>query len=84
MGALTAIGKPLFKASDGGHHEIARVTEDSTQSGLQQGPETFVLVEQKVRPEAFPSGSPMSVWAKIYAISGSTNLYTIKKWGSRG
>jgi hypothetical protein len=30
-----------------------------------------VLVEQKVRPEAFPSGLPMSVWSNIYAISES-------------
>ena len=68
--ALTAMGKPLFKAPDGGYYEIVRVTEDSTESGLQQGPETSVLVEQKVRPEAFPSGLPMSVRLKIYAISG--------------
>jgi hypothetical protein len=63
------MGKPLFHAPDGGYYEIVRVTEDSTQSGLQQGPEISV-VEQKVRPEAFPSGLPMSVWSKIYAISG--------------
>ena len=69
-GALTAMGKPLFNAPDGGYYEIVRVMEDSTQSGLQQGPEISVLVEQKVRPEAFPSGLPMSVWSKIYAISG--------------
>jgi hypothetical protein len=68
--ALTAMGKPLFNAPDGGYYEIVRVTEDSTQSGLQQGPEISVLVEQKVRPEAFPSGLPMSVGSKIYAISG--------------
>jgi hypothetical protein len=59
--ALTAMGKPLFKAPDGGYYDIVRVTEDSTQSELQQGPETSVLVDQKVRPEAFPSGLPMSV-----------------------
>ena len=64
------MGKPLSKAPDGGYYEIVRVTEDGTQSGLQQGPETSVLVEQKVRPGAFPSGLPMSVWSKIYAISG--------------
>jgi hypothetical protein len=50
MGALTAMGKPLFKAPDGGYYEIRWVTEDSTMSGLQQGHETSVLVEQKVRP----------------------------------
>ena len=53
-----------------GYYEIVRVTEDNTQSGLQQGPETSVLVYQKVRPEAFPSGLPMSVWSKFYARSG--------------
>jgi hypothetical protein len=68
------MGKPLFKAPDGGYDEIVRVTEDSTQSGLLQGPETSVLVEQKVRPGSFPSGPPMSVWAKIYAISGLTRM----------
>jgi hypothetical protein len=41
------MGKPLFKAPDDGHNEIVRVTEDSTQSGLQQRPETSVLVEVK-------------------------------------
>jgi len=50
--------KPLFKASDGGHFEMARVTEDSAMSGLQQGPETPAPAGQKVRPEAFPNGSP--------------------------
>jgi len=64
------MGKPLFNAPDGGYYEIVRVTEESTQSGLQQGSEISVLVEQKVRPEAFPSGLPMSVWSKIYATSG--------------
>jgi hypothetical protein len=68
--ALTTMGNPLFKAPDGGYYETAKVTEDSTQSGFPQGSETSVLVEQKVRPEAFPSGLPMSVWLNIYAISG--------------
>jgi hypothetical protein len=64
------MGKPLFKAPDGGYYERVRVTEDSTQGGLQQGFETSMLLEQKVRPEAFPSGLPMSVRSNIYAISG--------------
>ena len=59
--ALTTMGKPLFKAPDGGYHEIVRVTEDSAKSGLRQGSETLVLLEQRIRPEAFPSGLPMSV-----------------------
>ncbi len=64
------MGKPLFKVPDGGYDQIVRVTEDSTQSGLQQGLETSVLIGQNVRPEALPSRLPMSVWSKIYAISG--------------
>ena len=43
-----AMGKPLFKAPDGGYYERVRVTKDSTQSGLQQGLEASVLVEQMV------------------------------------
>ena len=77
--ALTDMGKPLFKAPDGGYYEIVWVTEDDTMSGLQQGHETSVLVEQKVRPEAFPSGLPMSVGTKIYAILGLT-LKMILEW----
>jgi hypothetical protein len=68
--AFTTMGSPLFKAPDGGHYETARVTEEYTESGLPQGSETSVLVEQKVRPEAFPSGLPMFVWLNIYAVSG--------------
>jgi hypothetical protein len=54
------MSKPLFKAPDGGYYVKVRVTEDGTQSGLWQGLEATVLVEQMVRPEAFPSGLPMS------------------------
>jgi hypothetical protein len=55
------MGKPLFKAPDGGYYREVRVTGDSTHSELQQGPETSVLVDQMVRPEAFPTGLPMPV-----------------------
>jgi hypothetical protein len=72
--ALTAMGRPLFNAPDGGYYEIVRVTGDSTQSEFKQGPETSVLVEQKVRAEAFPSGLPMSAWLKFYALSGLSGL----------
>jgi sec-independent protein translocase protein TatA len=44
------MGKPFSKALDGDYDEIVRVSKDSTKSGLQQGPETSALVEQKVRP----------------------------------
>jgi hypothetical protein len=59
------MGKPLFKAPDGGYFEMVEVTEDSIESGLQRGPEALVLVEQKVRPEAFPRGLPMSACSEI-------------------
>jgi hypothetical protein len=55
------MGRPLYKAPDGGYYEIVRVTEDNTQTALQQGRETSALVDQKVRPEAFPSGLSMAV-----------------------
>jgi hypothetical protein len=55
------MGKPLFKASDGGRIDTLGEWEDVTQSELEQGSETYVLLAQKVRPEAFPNGSPMSV-----------------------
>jgi hypothetical protein len=34
---------------------------DLTKGELQQGSEAYVLIELKVRPEAFTTGSPMSV-----------------------
>ncbi len=36
-GAETAMGKPLFKASDGGRFDILREGEHSTQCELRQG-----------------------------------------------
>jgi len=59
------MGRPLFKAPDGGYYEGARATEDSTRSELQQGPETSVPVVQRGRPDAFPSGLPMAVWSPL-------------------
>jgi hypothetical protein len=63
--AETDIDKPLFKASDGGYFEMARVTEDSTKSRLQQDSEIPVPVGQKVRPEPFPNGLPMSAGSDL-------------------
>jgi hypothetical protein len=39
-----------------------REWEEVTLGELQQGSGTSVLLVLKVRPEAFPNGSPMSVW----------------------
>jgi hypothetical protein len=55
------MGKPLFKASDGGQIDILGEREDVTQSELLQGSGRGVLLSIKVRPESFPTGSPMSV-----------------------
>jgi hypothetical protein len=39
-----------------------REWEEVTLGELQQGSGTSVLLVLKVRPEAFPNGSPMPVW----------------------
>jgi len=52
------MGKPLFKAPDGGYYEKVGAMEDNTQSQLQQEPEISVLVEQKVRPVPFRVACP--------------------------
>jgi hypothetical protein len=56
------MGKPPFTASDGGQIDILRELEEITQSEFQQGSGTSVFLALKVRPEAFPNGSPMPVW----------------------
>jgi hypothetical protein len=55
------MGKPPFTASDGGQIEILRELEEIIQSEFQQGSGTLVFFVLKVRPEAFPNGSPMPV-----------------------
>ena len=64
------MGKPLFKASDDGQIDILGEREDVTQSELQQGFATGMLLWIKVCPEAFLTGSPMSVLLGFFAISG--------------
>jgi hypothetical protein len=56
------MAKSLFKTSDGGQIDILGEREDVTQSELQQGSATGMLLWIKVRPETFPTGSPMSVF----------------------
>ncbi|HUL37048.1 MAG TPA: hypothetical protein VLW47_05145 [Thermodesulfobacteriota bacterium] len=41
--------------------DILKGMDDFTKSELQQGSGRQVLIRLKVRPEAFPTGSPMSV-----------------------
>jgi len=53
--------KPLSKASNGGQIDILKGMEDFTKNELRQGPGGQVPIRFKVRPEAFPPGSPMSV-----------------------
>jgi len=59
------MGKPLFKASDGGQIDILREGEDVTKGELQQGSGRQVLFAIKVRPQAFPNGSPMSFYNNL-------------------
>jgi hypothetical protein len=59
--AETDMGKPLSKASEGGDSEILGETEDFTESDVQHVSEKHVLIWSKVRPQAFPTGSPTSV-----------------------
>jgi hypothetical protein len=59
----TAMGNPILKPSEGDRFHILRVGEDGTESEVQQVSGTQVLIRLKVRPEAFPTGSPMSVWS---------------------
>jgi hypothetical protein len=63
MVAKTGIGKPLFKASDGGRVDILKQLEDATESELNQESGMSVLLARKVRPEAFPTRSPMPIRA---------------------
>ena len=55
------MGKPLSNASEGDRFDILRVWEDVTESEFQQVSGMQVLIRLKVRPEAFPNGSPMSI-----------------------
>ena len=55
------MGKPLFKASEGGDCDVLGETEDVTKSEVQLVSEKHVLTDLKVRLEAFRTGLPMSV-----------------------
>ena len=74
------MGKPPSKASDGGHIDILVEWEDLTKGELQRGSGTQVLLSLKVRPETFPTGSPMSVWV-IFLLRHShvCNLFWIRR-----
>ena len=63
------MGNPLFKSSEGGC-DILRVWEDITESEIQQVSGMEVFFQLKVRPEAFPTGSPMSVWPDFFQLAG--------------
>ena len=49
--ALTAMGKPLFKAPDGGYYEIVRVTEDSTRVDSSKGLKPPCLLNKRFAPK---------------------------------
>jgi hypothetical protein len=56
------MGKPLSKASEGADFDILGEWEEVTKSDVQHGSGKHVLICLKVRPEAFPTGLPMSVY----------------------
>ena len=56
------MGKPPSKASNGVQIDIFKGIGGVNLGERQQGSETQVLFVLKVRPEAFPNGSPMPVW----------------------
>ena len=55
------MGKPTFEASQGGLFEILRPWEDFTSNELRFRKGMGELLRQKVRLEASPNGSPMSI-----------------------
>jgi hypothetical protein len=55
------MGKPPFKASEGGLFEILRSWKDFNLSEFQFLKGMGEMLRLKVRPEASPNGSPMSV-----------------------
>jgi hypothetical protein len=57
------MGNPIFKPSEGDRFDLLRGWEDRTESGVQWVSGTQALIRLKVRPEAFLTGSPMSVWS---------------------
>jgi hypothetical protein len=69
------MGKPPFKASEGGCFENLGVSEDIIPSEFQQGKGMRVPIRQTVRLEAFPNGLPMSVSSKVYAALRKTDRY---------
>jgi hypothetical protein len=61
------MGKPLSKASEGGDCDILGEWKDVTKSEVQHGSGKHMLIVLEVRPEAFPTGLPMSVLLGLFA-----------------
>ncbi len=59
------MGKPPFKASEDDGFDMLREWEDVTQRKLQQVSGRQVLTQLRVRPEAFPSGLPISLYLEF-------------------
>lgn len=56
------MGKPLSKASEGGDIDVLGESEDTTKGEVLLVSGEHVLIVLKVRPEAFPTSLPMSVY----------------------
>ena len=57
-------GQGLLEVTlSGAYYPVLKDGDSRRRTGeIQQGSGTSVLLVLKVRPEAFPNGSPMSVW----------------------
>jgi hypothetical protein len=62
------MSNPIFKPSESDRFDMISVWEDGTESEVRQVSGTQVLIRLKVRPGAFPTGSPMSVWSDFLHI----------------
>ncbi len=58
MGVKTDMGKPLFKAPDGGRFEILWEKEDLTQGELQRGKERPCFSIRRFAPKPFRPAYP--------------------------
>ncbi len=69
------MGKPLFKASDGGRIDILGGRENATQSEFPQGSGTWAFLPKKVRPESLTRQRIIFVMTGI-SPKGSTDRFT--------
>jgi hypothetical protein len=62
------MGKPLSKVWKRGHFDVLGEREEVTKSEVQHVSGKHVLMGIKVRPQAFPTGLPMSPFSEVFCI----------------